>query len=216
MATALLEKKKWNGKDFGPPPYKHTFVGENSVEANGQQAMLVTFETAPQNFDCHACAPYLSFFEFDKRPNGWKLADSELGVVQAGNFGSYSATELSVRALGNNTWGIFVGDGSTNQGVTVEVVRIFAKIDNKLRQVLFIETGESEAGQGWKSTITPVPAATGLDDLDIVRTQSDPKDPLQWANGPEESMDEVADSSGRIRPHDVFKFNGTRYVRATH
>ena len=136
-------------------------------------------------------------------------------MLQAGGWGDFSAHWVSVQALGHGVNGIFVDDGGTNQGVTVMNLHIFAKIGSGFREILFMEISESVPDQGgWPSTITPVPTATGLFDLKVDRVQSDPRNILGWANGPEESRDEVANFNGDIRPHDRFTFNGTRYVRS--
>jgi hypothetical protein len=214
IAEAQLRKKKWKVAGFGTPPYTDKFVAENSLTHASHTATFLTFETTPRNFDCHACQPYLSFFEFDQRPDGWKLADSELGVLQAGGWGDFSAQWVSLHALANSVDGIFVDDGGTNQGVSLMNLHLFAKVNGAFRQILLMQISESVPDRGgWSSTITPVPTPAGLADLKVDRVQSDPRNTLRWANGSEQSRDEVANLNGDIRPHDRFSFNGTRYVR---
>jgi hypothetical protein len=70
LAEVDLKQKKWKVAGFGAPPYTDKFVADDMVTEARRTSRVVTFETIPQNFDCHACQPYLSFFEFDQQPNG--------------------------------------------------------------------------------------------------------------------------------------------------
>ena len=215
LALAALKRKVWDPKDFGDPPYLHKFVSEHSLVYKDHQSIVITFQTTPDDFECHACVPYLSFFEFEERHRGWKLINSDIGVVRAGGWGSFPPEDISVRVIGENIYGVFLKEGFTGQGVTVEDVSICAKMGDSFKEVLFLEIAEADPdGGGWSSTITPSPTTTGLYDLVVDRVQDDPRHILKWENGPERSKEDVADYEGNIRTHDVFKFDGNRYMRS--
>jgi hypothetical protein len=217
MAVAELERKAWDPEDFldGDPPYAHKFVSEHSVLFKNRHLIVLTFQTAPKDYVCRSCIPFLSFFEFEERQGGWKRISSDLGVVRVGRDGKFLQENISVRVIGENTYGVFLTDWDTSdQGVWSRDVSVLARIGGSFRKIMGLETGYSvpESG-GWSSTITTSPTSTGLYDLVVDRVQNDPHHTFKWNDGRDGDRKGVADDDGSIRPRDVFKFDGNSYVR---
>ncbi len=87
IAMARLREESWTAKEqFSGPPYEHELLGQYDLIYQKRECTLLAFKTRPQqSFDCHPRAPYLSFFPFEKRANGWKLIHQEIGVGRLPN-----------------------------------------------------------------------------------------------------------------------------------
>jgi hypothetical protein len=215
MATAELEKSKWDSEKIGDPPYVHEFLRESNLVYKDRQAIVLTFQTKSKDFECHACAPYLSFFEFEKRPRGWKLTSSEIAAVQIGAWGEFRPDAISVRVIGDNLYGVFLESGYMAQGQTVSDVTLFARIGDSFREILTLALGEGGDSSGnWSSTINIKPTTTGLYDIIVERKGYGGPQDLKWVNGADELKADAADQNGNVRPEDIFKFDGRRYVRS--
>ncbi len=219
IAVAKLQRHDWKnllaekGNCWQPPPYRHELLGEYALVYKDRQGTVLAFQTMPENFECHACAPYLSFFEFEKRPRGWNLVGSEISVLRNGAWGYFPKEHISIRVIADNLFGVFLEDYYMAQGQSVSGVTAYARIGDSFCEILDLALGENgifgEETWYWSSTITIVPTSTGLYDIVVERTGD-----LKWVNGSDEREDDAADG-GIIRPRDVFRFNGRRYVRST-
>lgn len=76
LATAEIINYRWHEKDFGEPPYVSKLLDQYSLKYKDRETIVLAVQTTPKDFECHLCAPYLSFFEFEKRPRGWTLSTS--------------------------------------------------------------------------------------------------------------------------------------------
>jgi hypothetical protein len=215
IAIALLQKKNWETDDFGTPPYIHTSLGVFNLLYKDHQSTVLAYQTAPQDYGCHACAPFLSFFEFEKRSLGWKLVDSEVAAVQEGSWGGFAKENISVRVIGDDLYGVFLEDGYLAQGYSFEWTTVFARIGDSFHPILKLMLSESSGGAedpattDWSSTIDIKPATTGLYDIVVER-----KGKLRWIDGTEELKRDTADADGNVHATDTFKFDGVRYARS--
>jgi len=221
MAVAELEGKAWDLDDFdgaGPSPFVHKFVSVHSVLFKDRHLMVLTFQTAPKDYACRYCAPALSLFEFEERQGGWKLISSDLGVTHMGRFGEIFPECVSVTVIGENIYGVFLHNWDSVEDPRSDFVSIQAKMGGSYREILSLTTGESflrvPDTESWSSTITTSPTSTGLYDLVVDRAQGDPHHPFKWDDARDGDREDYADHDGRIRPYDVFKFDGNHYVRS--
>ncbi len=219
LVTTELQKKEWNTKNFGDPPYEHKLLDEYHLVYENGQAIVLAYQTRPVGFECHACAPYLSFFEFEKLSHGWKLIDSEIAAVQIGSWGNFPAEGMSVRVIANNLYGVFLESNYMAQGYTSGSVTLFARIGDSFREILNLQLSQGNPdGYGWSSTYTMESTSTGFYEIFVKRKGNYGAKNLKWINGNglEESKANVADRNGNVRTEDIFYFNGKQYVLATH
>ena len=218
-AMALTElKSKASSFSKLESPLVYGFLKASDLVYKDHESKVLSFTTNTEGLDCHACAPYLSFFEFEKRKRGWKLVHDDVAAVQFGAWGSFDASDLSVRVISDNIYGVFLTGGYTAQGVTTQSVSMFARIGDTFRDIFDTETMEENpaeyGGGGWSSTIQIKPVPTGLYDLVVKRAGDGGPNDMRWKNGPDEEKDDIANSDGKIRPLDTFRFDGSRYVRS--
>jgi hypothetical protein len=123
-----------------------------------------------------------------------------------------------VKVIGENIYGVFLDNWDSLEDPRTDYVSIQAKIGGSFREILILTTGESflrvPETEGWSSTITTSPTSTELYDLVVQRVQNDPHHPFKWDNSRVLDREDFEDHDGSIRPHDVFKFDGNRYVRS--
>lgn len=214
IAIKKLQNAKFEEENFGPPPFTHELVGEYNLLYKDRQTIILSITTQPLDFECHACAPYLSFFEFEKRSRGWRLIHSDIAAIQSGSWGGFFSHNLSIRVIGSNQYGVFIEDGYTAQGQTTAGTVLYSRIGDRFRQILSLATYEStsmliDEGESWNSTITLIPTDMGFYDI-LVERQGN----LRWHNINGEMIEDIGDKKGNIRPKDIFKFDGSVYRRS--
>lgn len=184
----------------------HTFLNQYKLPYTNKEAVLVATASINKGSECHACAPHLSFFEFEKQPTGWKLVNSYLAASRWGSWGKVEPSDITVKVLGNNgenLYGIVHEGRGTGQGWFVSSTSIYAKIGGSLREVLpVLTTSENNSGAGgghdgkaktdWDSKITIQPGTKGFFNILVER----------------KGIREGKPFSER----ELFKFNGQKYV----
>lgn len=214
IALAKLRNANWSKIDSQmAKPIVHREVGQYSLVYKTREGMVVAYATKTKDAQCHACAPHLSFFEFEKRLKGWKMVGSEIAVWKDGAWGE--PPTMSVRVIADDRFGVFFESGYTAQGWTVSGTVIYVRMGDSYRRVLHLISSQiSPEGVKWDTTMTMRPTSTGLYDIEVVRTGAHgPKD-LVWLDGREELKEDVANPDETIRPKDTFKFDGQVYRRS--
>jgi hypothetical protein len=177
---------------------KHEVIGEYDVPYKTRKGKLIVATSTDPNHDCHGCGPALSFFEFSLRGKKWELTESYFAVLQWGQFGGAYQQGITVEALGDDLYGIFLPAGSTNQGITSQSTTILARIGKELSVVATIPTLEDTSGginpgaSDWSATISVDPGPARVHGL-IVTTSG------------------VKDGE-KIAKTERYKFNGKEYV----
>ena len=92
---------------------------------------------------------------------------------------------------------------------------MYVRIGNSYHQVLGLITSQGYGETSWDSKLSFSPTPTGLYDLFVTRTGSRGTKDLIFLDGKSELKDNVANSDGKIRPKDVFKFDGEKYKLVT-
>jgi len=196
---------------------QHALVGEFNLVYSLSEGMILVYASKNDGDDCHACAPYLSFFEFDKNDKKWVLMKTTIAGIHDGAFGE--PPFVNVFPIANDKYGVFLELNEIHQGWTVGGTRIFTQMGDSFREVFHIITsqGKPEGTSGfssWHSVLALKPTITGLYDIEVTRKGArGPKD-LVFMDGRDELKDAIANSDGNVRPYDLYKFNGQRYVRA--
>ncbi len=213
LVQSQLRSTKWSGIDKDlEAPLEHTEVGQYSLLYRNREGLVLAYSTITRESVCHACAPYLSFFEFEKRPKGWKQIGSYIAVRQDGSWGS--PPKMSVAVIADDRFGVMLETGYMAQGWIVGATSIHTKMGDSFREVLSLMTNQAAPDErAWDSTITFKPTTTGLYDIEVNRKgQHGPKD-LVWLDGNDKFKPDVSDHNGNIRPRDVFRFDGQAYRR---
>jgi hypothetical protein len=218
----LKNDQEWEGNKN----VEHVLLRSSDLLYKDHQSKILSYSSAADG-GCHACIPYLSFFEFEKRSHGWKLINSDIAAFQKGSYGSFDASGLSLQVIADNVFGAFITDCDMHQGEGECSLEIYARIGDSFKSLLSMkiseEDGNSKEDKGWKSFITMLPVPTGLYNLLVERKGNrgakDLKliDPLLDTSTDPDANDsdlQVADSKGNIRPKDVYKFDGNAYVRS--
>jgi hypothetical protein len=213
IAELWLERNDWRTVDSNLEfPLRHSFAGEYHLFYKNREGFILAFGTITEGSDCHACSPYLSLFEFEKCEGGWKLVTSDVGICRAGQWGELP--RLGVHAIADGRYGVFIHDGYMAQGWGVGTTSVHVRVGNKFKQVLNLITSQSDPeGRAWTSKLTMRETISGLYDIEVNRSGENGPLDLVFMEGDEFFKLDVADFSGRIRSHDVFKFDGQYYRR---
>jgi len=154
---------------------RHSRAGEFSLIYRDRETVLLVTESIDPKLDCHACAPFISLFEFEKKSRGWKLVQTDFAAIQWGSWGSLEASNLRAKVIGHNIYGIFLENGYTMGGEVQIATSVFSKVADNYRKVLHIMThlddsGAIEKTTDWSAEIGVKQGSTGFFDL-IVTAQ---------------------------------------------
>jgi hypothetical protein len=208
-----LEAADWNilASDL-EPPINHEFVGSYFQTYKIKEEFVLIFSSITVDMDCHACAPYLSFFEFVKQEAGWGLNIYDIAAYKAGSWGK--PPDLSVRVIGEEKYAVFMEGGYMAQGWTVTDTSIHARIGDSFKEIFNLLTSQGDPeGNGWSGTISLIPTTTGFYDIAVTREGIRGPQDLVFLESANDFKLDVADLDDKVRPHDVFKFDGQRYRR---
>lgn len=149
-------------------------IGKYSLIYNGKEVVLLLWAAIEDSeFPCHGCMPYISIFEFERRPNGWKLTQSDVGVFQWGSWGGMDAASVVARPIGPGTYGIVFDIGVSQGGFSETDTAIWAKLGDSYRKILHIcsevtDSGTMRPGRtSWGSVIKYVKSDVGLYPIEI-------------------------------------------------
>lgn len=211
IAKTHLAAENWSATSPDmEEPLIHKLVGDYSLVHKNKEGVVLVFSTITEGHDCHACAPYLSFFEFEKREAGWDLITSDVGAYQAGSWGE--APNLSVHVVAEDKYGVFMKDGYTAQGWSVCSTSIHARIGDTFREIMLLITAQSDPeGRAWDSKLTMLPTSTGFYNIEVQRWGENGPEDLIYMEGNIDLKSDVAGYDEKIKPHDIFKFDGQRY-----
>jgi hypothetical protein len=213
IALRQLEKTDWQKIDSATfatewiqEGITHDTIGKfTMLYRNRREVTLLAFYTKPRGFQSYVDAPFLSFFEFEKKSSGWKLISSSIALLQTGSSG-YPSAKISVGEIGMDIYGIFVEPFDAHQGYLTESLLIYGKINDRYCELLDLLTHEDRTAtgvddRGWTSKWKFLPKATGLYDLEVTR---------KGKNGPK---DLTMFGKDIIKAKDVYKFDGQKYAR---
>lgn len=216
LALRMLGEVDWLKRDpYFELPMKHALIGSYSLLYKHTESIVLAFSSYDSSLPCHPCAPFLSFFEFEKRVSGWKMSNQEISAVRAGAYGQFWPEWLSVHVIGDNRYGVFVYDGSVDQGYTGGSTTVFARVGDEFRSVLSMITEQSSpGGTAWSTIFRSIPTSTGLYDIEVTRVGRRSEKDLVFIDGSDEAKAVVAESDGKVRPKDLFRFDGKEYTRS--
>ena len=153
----LLKQHKWSLTDLkylSSPPEQvpHRVYDEYElIYSSSESKVLIVISDESKGISCHACAPFISVFKFDKLELGWKLTETDIAVTQFGSWGKFDDNRdeemekpgqgiLDVRVIGVDRYGLFLSGGYSNTNSSTEVVSIYTKVSGSYKNVLDIIT----------------------------------------------------------------------------
>jgi hypothetical protein len=137
---------------------------------------LLLYASNEEEMTCHACAPYISIIEFEKRAAGWRHTQSDVAVFQWGSWGNLSAASVAARPIGPSVYGIVFNLSYSAMGATTGTFAIWAKISDSYRMLLDIPSSDSDEGTNdpghneWKARISFEPSEMGLYPINVAAT----------------------------------------------
>ncbi len=168
--------------DHTPCQVIHEVLGEYDLPYKGRPTKVVIGASHDKEATCHACAPLLSFFEFEGNEKEWKLVRSQFAITDWGQFGSPYGQGITVDQVGDDLYAMFLAGGSTHQGITESFTQVLLPAKGEWKVVANIQTLEEDSGSlnpganDWRASISVEGKGPGPWDLvvtsDGVRDQT--------------------------------------------
>ncbi len=170
-ARTRLAQHPWAGGGAvdGEPPM-HRLVGayrgqlarqDGLQDAGPREVALLVYASQSDNNRCHACAPWGSFFQFEREPSmpgtgalpaaaqgadqpaaAWRLVRVAVGQQPVGMWGAMAP--LHVLPVSHQALGVWFVASDMAQGINSEALLAYAWVGDDWRQVLYVPTGESD------------------------------------------------------------------------
>lgn len=175
----------------------------------GQHGLLLVYATNGEYQDCHACAPWLSFLEFQPKGNDWVLDRRSVLNSQLGQWGEVPSMHVTPVAPGH--YAVFIELGFTAQGWTDSGVAVLAWRDNTMVETLFLHTGDSDGGdpeRSWGSHVNLQPSANGQFDLVVERFPGPNRGDKEFMLRPDGPQTAWLDSAGQPQLRQVYRWTG--------
>jgi len=156
-------------------PIDHWIVGEYNLRYRDRESILVITASIEHGLECHACAPFLSLFEFERSRTGWKMIDSTFAVNRWGQWGRVDEKDVKVFVIGDNIYALFLDITGTGQGYLVSRTSVQLRVGDRHKEALNVETAESDSGtmdpgkHEWSSVIKIITGTSGFYDLLVER-----------------------------------------------
>lgn len=162
--------------------YSHEILAFYNMDYVDKEAIIaVTFSRPRRGFDengmdtvnsCHACGGEMSFVEFDKYANGWKIEHKYIRNLDQGQWGEPSS-DWKLINIGYHKFGFVVQGGGTGQGYTELYTTIYSIVGGEFKEIFNLMTGFDDSGakdiseDSYDSNIDVIKEGTGFYDLII-------------------------------------------------
>jgi hypothetical protein len=205
--AALAISKKWNSSDFEASAAKnlrHDVYAVLPFDVPGTPRWIILIATAQPDDNCHACSPVTGAVIFALKDGSWQPIYDQAHVTDLGTFGE--PPNAHVRSLGPAAPAIEFELSSMAAGHLESSVIFVAEVNHRLREILSVETGESNEGAemppdqtfSWQATVeTSASIHEGFADI-IVKSSGTKRD----------------ENGENIRPYSAsttYRFNGEVY-----
>ena len=201
----LLEMSPPKSKNFGSANLNHNIIDYYHIEfGQYEKQYIAAIYSKPigDTYDCHACAPVLSFIEFKMQGNdGWIMGSKHIGVLETGSWGE--PPSMKFLKIGSVRWGLVVESGYTAQGESTTVTRIYSANLGKFSEIFSETTYEGNANNDENSdsyyelnSNIAVKPIIGAEFYDLILSKHETK-------GKNKTVSQVP-----------YKFNGSKYFVA--
>jgi len=153
-----------DAKDFHGTPAVDLQCNVYSVlpfDHAGESRWLVLLAVTPPNQSCHACAPVTGGVIFTRRNDAWEAVYDQSHIVSIGANGQ--PPKARVQSLGPAQAAVAFEMASMAQGLQATTLTLVAEVQGQLREVLSVETQESNEAAGlpqpqtyrWQADVEP-------------------------------------------------------------
>jgi hypothetical protein len=174
--------------------YTHQILNFYNMDYGTKQAIIAVTYSKPKHgesldgkpapYDCHACGGKMSFIEFVKYPNGWKIENKYLQIVDDGQWGGAS-DNWKLLNIGYNKFAFVLEAGGTGQGYTEVYTSIYAFVGSGFKEIFNVETGYDDSGtkdpseNNYDSNIRVVKEGTGFYDIEVTKKGIENSQPFE-------------------------------------
>ena len=139
----LLAQRDWDENRSASDTIVHQLVGRHQLpELVGRNHSLLIYASRGSQYDCMACSPALSFFEFEQSQAGQapRMVLADIAAVSLGYAGEGPKTR--VQALGNDRYAVLLTWEAFAQGSSSRLFML-TPVKGRMREVFFEEIGGS-------------------------------------------------------------------------
>jgi hypothetical protein len=143
--TALTIAKGWK---FSPDDFlgssaslQHNVYAVLPFDNSKTARWLLVVATAPPGHTCHACAPVTGAIVFAPKAGSWQAVYDQPRVLDLGAFGKPPSARI--RSLDPSKPAVEFELGAMAQGFEATTLTLVAEVNQKLKEVLSLETEES-------------------------------------------------------------------------
>jgi hypothetical protein len=149
---ALEVSRSWQfseAKDFHGTPaadLQRTVYSVVPFDHAGEPRWLILLAVIPPNQTCRACAPVTGGLIFTRKNGAWQAGYEQSHIVSIGASGQ--PPRVRVQSLGAARPALAFEMASMAQGLEATSLTLVAEVQGQLKEVLSIETSESNAAAG--------------------------------------------------------------------
>jgi hypothetical protein len=199
IAKNIVMKFLNDDKDSMKDEYEHTFVDFYNMNDEDRESMIGVSYSLKKGNDCHTCGAEMSFIEFVKYQNGWKVEQKYLRALSIGTWGN-PPEDWKLLNIGYHKFGFIITDSYSFRGNFDTDIYIYSWIAEEFKEILNYssvhnDSEDVEKGKtNFETEFETVKSGTGFYDLKIRKKGKE--------NG--------KDFSKSL----YYKFNGIKYVES--
>jgi hypothetical protein len=207
---ALDVSRSWqfsDAKDFHGTPavdLQRTVYSVLPFDRAGKSRWLVLLSVVPPNQNCRACAPVTGGVIFNHKDGAWTAGYDQSHIVSIG--ANRQPPRVRVQSLSPAQPAVAFEMASMAQGLAATTLTLVAEVEGQLREVLSVETAESNEAAGlpddqtykWQANVEASPSSKA-EFPDLVVKSSGTK---------------VAEEGQKARPYTstwIYRFSGASY-----
>jgi hypothetical protein len=155
---ALLSKKLYGYGDSTAYGFErsehvvmqHSLIGFYPILSSKDPMQLIIASSKPKSeYDCHACAPKMSFFLFVIADGKWVLDRSYINAHSMGSWGEAPESKAyQVIRLNTDEYGLFLKASSAEQGYLTKSIWVYAFGAKELKQIFKAEVEADDSATG--------------------------------------------------------------------
>jgi len=218
----LMAHRDWDENRIGSDTVVHWLLGRHPLpDSVGQHRTLLVYASRGSQYDCMACLPGVSFFEFEHDATSGKprlLMASVKAAPQLGYVGEAPLHRMEL--LGKGRYAVVFHGNSYSMGI-YPMLTVFTPVRGQMRQVFDAAIGGSHEmmyGKGgrsvsveWQSYYAFRPGPGPHLDLHLERRLlSDRRVLLDPRDGP---LSDELTADGRVPTRLVYRFDGKQFIR---
>ncbi|WP_336690286.1 MULTISPECIES: hypothetical protein [unclassified Chryseobacterium] len=179
IVLTLLNEKTDSVKN----QYSHQILDFYNMDYGDKESIIAVTFSRPRRvldkygndktgYSCHACGGNMSFIEFGKYLNGWKIEKKYLDKLEDGQWGEPNP-DWKLINIGYHKFGFVLHAGGTGQGYSSGYTIIYSIISDEFKEILNLETSFDDSGakeiseDSYESNIDVKKYGTGFYDLVI-------------------------------------------------